>query len=111
DPLSHKNRELSPLKLVGVACNAKLVKEYAPVLTPPFPDPAQRFYGDGTFGPLSDDDFGLLFRPMVVQVSRWDRLKGFRSLLEGFCLMKTRARQVAPTLDARQARRLDLVRL
>jgi trehalose synthase len=46
----------------------------------------------------------------VAQVSRWDRLKGFRPLLEAFVRLKQRLTSGAP-LDPRQRRRLEIVRL
>ncbi len=83
DPFSHKNRELPPHKLVGILCNAGLKSENHPVLTPPFTHQARRLQPDGSFGPAVDpEEIGLLYRPIVMQVSRWDRLKGLRPLLE-----------------------------
>ena len=91
DPLSHKNRELHPHKLTGILCNSGLAEMDAPILTSAFPAKAQRLQPDGTFGPATQPDrIGLLFRPVVTQVSRWDRLKGFRPLMEGFVRYKQR---------------------
>jgi trehalose synthase len=113
DPLSHKNRELHPHKLVGVLCNAALMSQHEPVLTPMFPELALRLHPDGTFRRADEPiSIGLLFRPIVTQISRWDRLKGFRPLLEGFVHLKRkilRARDVG--IDPRHAQRLRLVRL
>ncbi len=89
DPLSHKNRELPPHKLVGVLCNAGLMEDHHPVLTPPWDLPARRLHPDGSFVPANaGEEIGLLYRPIVTQVSRWDRLKGFRPLVEGFLRLK-----------------------
>lgn len=112
DPLSHKNRELHPHKLTGVLCNSGLAEPRSPVLTSPFPARVQRLQPDGRFGPASQpDEIGLLYRPIVTQVSRWDRLKGFRPLMEGFLRFK----RCAPSIDAndrtRHLRRRDIVRL
>ena len=112
DPLSHKNRPLTPVKLTGIACNAHLLREHAPVLTPPFPDRALRLSPAGTL--LSADageEIGLLYRPSVVQISRWDRLKGYAPLLDGFCEMKRKLRAHTLRLPHRQQRRLEIVRL
>ena len=110
DPLSHKNRELSPHKLTGVLCNAALMKATQPVLTPPFEHPALRVRPDGSFAPSDQGaDIGLLFRPIVTQISRWDFLKGFRPLLEGFRALKRRADD--PSRPPRHRRRLEIVRL
>ena len=112
DPLSHKNRELHPHKLAGILCNSGLAESTAPVLTAPFPANAQRLQPDGTFGPANQpDEIGLLYRPVVTQISRWDRLKGFRPLMEGFAYSK-RCPSLSPNnAHARQNRRREIVRL
>lgn len=112
DPLSHKNRNLTPHKLTGILCNAGLAKEHSPVLTPSFSQPATRLQADGAFGPaVSPDEIGFLYRPIVAQISRWDRLKGFGPLLAGFVRLKQRIQEIGPALAARDRRRLELVRL
>ena len=69
-----------------------------------------RLAPDGSFAPATDaEDIGLLFRPIVTQISRWDRLKGFKPLLEGFLRLKERAGSVAA--GTRHRRRLETVRL
>lgn len=89
DPLSHKNRPLSLHKLTGILGNAGLLSSEHPKLYPDYEHKVARLQPDGTFGPASNgDDIGLLFRPILTQVSRWDRLKGFFSLLEGFVELK-----------------------
>ena len=91
DPLTNKNRELSMQKTAGVLVDAALVAAMHPVVSPPFKAPAQRLQTDGAFAPATfPEDFGLLFRPIVTQISRWDRLKGFGPLLEAFVQLKDR---------------------
>jgi trehalose synthase len=112
DLLSHKNRELHPHKLTGILCNSGLTKTDAPILTSPFPACAQRLHPDGTFGPATrPDKIGLLFRPVVTQVSRWDRLKGFRPLMEGFVRYKLCPPSSRNNLHAHHNRRREIVRL
>jgi len=112
DPFSHKNRELSPHKLVGILCNAGLKGERHPVLTPPFAKQAQRLQPDGSFGPaLNPEEIGLLYRPIVTQVSRWDRLKGLRPLLDGFALLKGWRNDPSRNWSPRRRRRVEIVRL
>ncbi len=113
DPESHKNRELSPHKLVGVLCNSGLKHESHPVLTPPFEHRAQRLQPDGTWGPAVTDggQFGVMYRPIVTQISRWDRLKGFGPLLEAFVRLKKRLDEPSRNYDERHRRRLEIVRL
>jgi len=124
DPLSHKNRSLSTHKVSGVLCNAGLCK-YGEVLTPDFEPQAERLQTGGNLGPATTpDDLGLLFRPAVTQVSRWDRLKGWVPLMQGFARMKQRHyAEDSPGGNGggfvrsdeehpeRHHRRLDLVRL
>lgn len=110
DPLSHKNRELRPHKLMGVLCNASLAIDHAPVLTPPFANPARRLQPDGGWAPAcAGEEIGLPYRPIVAQVSRWDRLKGFAPLLEAFVDLKRR--KATREVDERHRRRLEIVRL
>jgi trehalose synthase len=112
DPFSHKNRELSPHKLVGILCNAGLKCERYPVLTPPFEHRAQRLQPDGTFGTaVEPEEIGLLYRPIVTQVSRWDRLKGLRPLLEGFVQLKAWTRDAKRDWSPRRRRRVEIGRL
>jgi trehalose synthase len=111
DPLDHKNRELSIHKVVGILCNSNLVTEYNPVFTPPFAETVKRLQPDGTFqSPLVPTDIGLLFRPLVVQISRWDRLKGFLSLMKGFVELKDNMSTYS-NHSARNVRRLEMVHL
>lgn len=110
DPLDHKNRELDLHKLVGVLCSGALAVAHWPIVAPPFSDVAQRLQANGRFAPATmPDDIGLLGRPIVTQVSRWDRLKGFAPLLEGFRRLKLMAGDVSR--DARHRLTLESVRL
>ena len=110
DPFTHKNRELSTHKLVGILCNAQLMHSYEPVLTPAFATPAERLQPDGSFAPAtSPHDIGLLFRPIVTQISRWDRLKGWKPLLEAFVQLKKGA--MGKKADTRELHRLQIMRL
>lgn len=111
DPLGHKNRDLSAHKLVGVLCNARLAVPHQPVLTGSFPETAKRLLDDGTFGPAEGEhEIGLLYRPIVLQVSRWDRLKGWLPLLQAFDRLKRGALEPASD-SARHLRRIQIVRL
>jgi trehalose synthase len=110
DPFSHKNRDLTVSKMMGILVNAGLQTAYQPVPTPDFPNPVRRFMPDGTL--VAPGEMGLLFRPIVLQVSRWDRLKGWRPLLDAFVRLKARTRtRTASTLSPRNRRRLELARL
>lgn len=111
DPLSRKNRDLPIHKLVGILASGALIKPWGPVPTAPFAEPAKRLQQDGSWAPASEpEDIGLLFRPIVTQVSRWDRLKGFLPLMEGFVALK-RELEARTGLEKRHHRTLQLVRL
>ena len=111
DPLSHKNRSLSLHKLVGILSDAALTEAHWPLVAPPWPEGAQRLQEDGTWAPATrPEDIGLLARPIITQVSRWDRLKGFEPLMEAFRALKLGLVN-RPAHDVRHRRRLELVRL
>jgi len=110
DPLSHKNRNLSVTKTVGILCNAGLQKAHEPVPTSNYTHRVRRLMPDGSYS--VPGEFGLLFRPIILQVSRWDRLKGWSPLLEGFVRMKRRVQDgIAQNQRIRNRRRLELSRL
>jgi trehalose synthase len=113
DPLSHKNRELSVHKLVGILCNSHMAVDHHPVTTPFFAQPAMRLQPDGEWKPaIFPEEIGLMYRPIVTQVSRWDYLKGFRPLLDGFVQLKKKyLPEHAADLSERSRRRLEIVRL
>lgn len=110
DPLTHKNRELSVPKTSGILIDAALAATMHPTLTPAFAAQAQRLQVDGSFKPaVFPEDLGLLFRPVLTQISRWDRLKGFGPLLEAFVLLK--GRTPAQPRSARHQLSIDHARL
>jgi len=110
DPLSFKNRDLSPHKLAGILKNAGLVRSRHPVVPDTFEEQATRLRRDGRFAPLDEEtEIGILFRPLVTQVSRWDRLKGFEPLLDAFVALKQSID--SRDLSDRHRRRLNQVRL
>jgi trehalose synthase len=112
DPLAPKNCELSLRGAVEVLCTGGLVVCPGPTVDPPYPDQVQRVLPDGRAAPANAmEDIGLLTRPIVTQVSRWDRLKGFRPLLEAFAALKQSVYGGDKTADPVHRRRLDLARL
>ncbi len=109
DPLSHKNRGLSLHKLVGILSDSDLMTPQGPLIAPKFEQRARRLQANGSLQPANHpEDLGLIARPIVTQVSRWDRLKGFLPLLDAFCLMK---RDGARALHERHGRQLAAARL
>ena len=112
DPLSYKNREFGVHRVAGILRNAGLVFARHPVVPPPFEEQVTRLQPDGGFAPVDEaNDIGLLFRPIVTQISRWDRLKGFEPLLEGFLRLKSGVRAPAREISDRHRRRLEQARL
>ncbi|MEX2610371.1 MAG: glycosyltransferase [Gemmatimonadota bacterium] len=113
DPLTHKNRHLHIHAVVGILSNAGLVGRVGPVVRPPFEDQAQRLNGNGRFASArAPEDIGLLHRPIITQISRWDRLKGFLPLLQGFAEFKRRCHAgELPPMGELHDRRRALVRL
>lgn len=115
DPLTAKNQRLSAHALVGILCNSGLMTEHQPVLRPDYAHQAQRLGPDGAFhaaipSASDGDEVGMLYRPIVTQISRWDRLKGWFPLLEGFALLKRSVDRMTD-LEGISRRRLELVRL
>jgi trehalose synthase len=113
NPISEKNQDLHLHKLVGILANSSLSVSPGPLVTLPLPDLVHRLQGgDGSYRPANAwDDIGLLTRPIITQVSRWDRLKGFRPLMEAFVRMKREMLKGKGTEGWENRRRLDLVRL
>jgi trehalose synthase len=111
DPLTLKNRPLSVQEVVAVLERGGLLREPGPRVLPRFEQLARRMQHDGSFADaLRPDDLGLLTRPVITQVSRWDRLKGFLPLMRGF-VHYLRGLEEDPPADDVERRRLGLTRL
>lgn len=111
DPLSHKNRDLSLHKLVGILSDADLIPPQWPLIDPPYAHGVKRLASDGSLtSPTADGDLGLLGRPIITQISRWDRLKGFEPLLNAFVRLK-RGQQTSDSADGRYRNVLAASRL
>ena len=112
DPLAAKNHELSLRRTVEIMCNGGIIPCPGPTVGDRYLGLAQRVLPDGTFAPASvADNIGLLTRPIVTQVSRWDRLKGFGPLLDAFALLKRAVHHGEAPADGAHRRDLDLVQL
>jgi trehalose synthase len=113
DPLTAKNRPLSVQTVVAILERSGLLREPGPAVEPRFAHTAARLQADGELGTaVEPDDLGLLTRPIVTQVSRWDRLKGFLPLMHGFARFKQRvAAEAAGNGVSADKRRLQLARL
>lgn len=112
DPLSDKNRELHLHSVVGILSNGALAVPPGPVVQAPFAHIAERLQADGVWAPaVLPADLGLLIRPVVTQISRWDRLKGWLPLMRGFVELKERFFSRRTERPAIERRRLNQVRL
>lgn len=110
DPLSHKNRDLLVDKMMGILCNSGLQKTHEPVPTPDFEHQVQRISPSGDN--ICPGEMGLLFRPVILQISRWDRLKGWLPLMEGFVRLKQNHRKHHDLIkEPRNRQRIELARL
>jgi len=77
-PLTEKNKELSIKEIVEILISGGLhTKGY----TSCFNHIVQRI----KFKP---EDIEFLYKPTITQISRWDRLKGWQNLIEGFVHFK-----------------------
>jgi len=110
DPLSDKNRSLSLQRVVGTLTSAGLCESHEPTLARDFAARARRVGRDGKL--RAAGELGLLYRPIVAQISRWDRLKGMVPLLEGFTKLKRdlASGQLAH-LEERDQQRVKIARL
>ncbi len=89
DTYSYKNRELNVHKNVGILHQAGIIDGIEELVYPFYSHLVKRIQPDGTSGSCtSPSDLELLHRPVITQVSRWDYLKGFVPLMEGFVGMK-----------------------
>ena len=89
DPLSHKNRALQMHKCIGILHQSGITDDHKAVLYHRYNHLARRVMADGTFGSVNTpQSLNLIYRPMVTQISRWDRLKGFKELMQAFIKMK-----------------------
>jgi trehalose synthase len=112
NPLSPKNRTLSVSELTDVLRRAQLMQGSHPTVDHDYATPAMRLQRDGSFAPANrPEDLGLMQRPIVTQISRWDRLKGFDSLLQGFARMKESSFIDRHAESERHRMRLSLSRL
>ena len=110
DPLSPKNRDLSLRQTIEVMCSGGLIPCPGPTVGDRYARLAQRLLPEGTWAPSLGDGFGLLTRPLVTQISRWDRLKGYLPLLEAFTALK-RAPPGELPIAAPHRRHVELARL
>jgi len=93
-PLDYKNQFLSFYETKMILVRSGLVSLNDKWMSDEekFPWRVKMLRGDKNFVVPSEDkeltNFGFLERPILLQISRWDRLKGWTELLEAFADMK-----------------------
>jgi trehalose synthase len=111
DPLSHKNRVMHIQKCIGIQHLSGITNHRDPLIYAFYDHQVRRVMPDGSFGPVnSHSDFELIYRPVITQISRWDRLKGFKELLDAFIKMKENNASKSDTLSL-EYRRIKSSRL
>ncbi len=89
DPLSHKNRALQLHKNVGILYQSGILDDHKAILYNRYNHLVRRVMPDGSFGsPNQHNSLHLIYRTFVTEISRWDRLKGFKELMQAFIKMK-----------------------
>ena len=89
DPLSHKNRELQLHKCIGILYQSGILDDHKAILYHRYEHLVRKVMPDGSFDVLdAGQNLDLIYRPIVTEISRWDRLKGFKELMEAFIKMK-----------------------
>ena len=117
-PLSAKNRDLSAFELTQILTRAGLMgyeqnrivdSRDCELIDPAFADRAQIYRKvpsvacsvcEGVVRPEAGIPF--LHRPIVTQVSRWDRLKGWTSLMRAWVLLKSDVKRFAASAELPQ---------
>jgi trehalose synthase len=112
DPLAAKSRDLQLHELVSILANAALTSISSPVVQMPFLQQALRLQRNGRWSSASlGEEIGLLSRPVITQVSRWDHLKGFLPLMAAFAQFKYKLVRPLDAVDPLHRRRIKLARL
>lgn len=89
DPLSHKNRALQLHKNIGILYQSGILDDHKAILYHRYNHLVRRVMPDGSFGsPNQNNSLHLIYRTFVTEISRWDRLKGFKELMQAFIKMK-----------------------
>lgn len=89
DPLSHKNRILHTDKCLNILLQSGIISDREPLLHDVFKYQVRRIMPDGSFGEVNQNTpLDIIYRPTITEISRWDRLKGFKELMDAFITMK-----------------------
>lgn len=104
-PLDYKNRYLSFFDIKDVLGKAGLFTLNEKYLDEDekYPYKIKMLRSDNNFVVPADDpdlsQFGFLDRPLILQISRWDRLKGWTELVEAFADIKSNPEKYVDSND------------
>ncbi len=111
DPLSHKNRTLHTDKCISILLQAGVIFGRDPLVHEYYGHQARRVMPDGSFNKVNHNNaLDLIYRPIITEISRWDRLKGFKELMDAFILMK-RNNEAASDTSGAHYKRIKATRL
>ncbi len=111
DPLSHKNRELQLHKCIGILYQSGVLDDHKAILYHRYEHLVRKVMPDGSFDVLdAGQNLDLIYRPIITEISRWDRLKGFKELMEAFIKMKLDNREHGD-LDSLEYKRIEMTLL
>lgn len=111
DPLSEKNREMRPYELIDVLRAAGLVDRPGQAQQPTFRRPVKVARGNSW---KAEPIPSLMFKPLVVQIARFDRQRGCEELMEAFHHLLKVYRERLPAMrvvDERVIQELENVEL
>lgn len=111
DPLSHKNRALHTDKCISILLQAGIANGREPLLYGFYDHQARRVMPDGSFNAVNhNSNLDIIYRPTITEISRWDRLKGFKELMDAFIMMK-RENEAAQETSSVPHKRIKAARL
>ena len=111
DPLSHKNRALHTDKCISILLQGGIINGREPLLYGFYKHQARRVMPDGSFNTVNhNSNLDIIYRPTITEISRWDRLKGFKELMDAFIMMKMENKASQDTSSV-SYKRIDAARL
>ncbi|HMB00863.1 MAG TPA: glycosyltransferase [Spirochaetota bacterium] len=112
DPFTAKNRELRIPRLTSILYASGLAVKPQQLAVNTYQHQAERLQSDNTFKTATlPQDIGLLSHPFILQVSRWDNLKGWQELMEAFIKLKQNINAYAEDKPGEHKKRLQQLRL
>lgn len=89
DPMSEKNKVLHMQDCLNILHRSGIVNDREEIIYPFFKYQVRRVMPDGSFNSVNhNSNLDSIYRPTITQISRWDRLKGFKELMQAFINVK-----------------------